>query len=101
MKRILTFIITATFSLCSIVSSEEEATDSNSTPTPPKSDQGKPEGEAKSQDGALGRALRQGLPLGRHDRLAVRLAPEGRTRPQGSGPLGPATSTRGLPRANL
>ena len=43
-------IITATFSLCSIVSSEEETTDSNPTPTLPKSDEGKPEGEAKSPD---------------------------------------------------
>ena len=50
MKRILTLIITATFSLCSIVSSEEETTDSNPTPTPSKSDEGKPEGEAKSPD---------------------------------------------------
>ena len=50
MKRILTLIITATFSLCSIVSSEEETTDSNPTPTLPKSDEGKPEGEAKSPD---------------------------------------------------
>ena len=50
MKRILTLIITATFSLCSIVSSEEEITDSNPTPNLPKSDEGKPEGEAKSPD---------------------------------------------------
>ena len=50
MKRILTLIITATFSLCSIVSSEEETTDSNPTPTLPKSDEGKPEREAKSPD---------------------------------------------------
>ena len=50
MKRILTLIITATFSLCTIVSSEEETTDSNPTPTPPKSDEGKPEREAKSPD---------------------------------------------------